>query len=63
MIWTLAGAFSLTANIYPMVNFLANTRLNFLQSHLFFGALALFVLLYRLRDERRKAAEGVSRES
>jgi hypothetical protein len=63
MIWTLAAGFSLTANIYPMVNFLANTRLNFLQSHLFFGALALFVLLYRLRDERRKAVEGVSRES
>lgn len=49
MVWTLAAAFALSANIYPMVNSLANTRLNFLQSHLFFGGLILLVLLYRLR--------------
>jgi alpha-1,2-mannosyltransferase len=49
MIWTLAAAYALSANIYPMINSLANTRLNFLQSHLFFGGLALLVLLYRLR--------------
>jgi alpha-1,2-mannosyltransferase len=51
-IGTLAGAFLLTSNIYPPVNLLANTRLNFLQSHLFFGALALLVLLYGLRNGR-----------
>jgi alpha-1,2-mannosyltransferase len=50
----LAVAFALTANIFPPVNSLANTRLNFLQSHLFFGALALFGLLYKLRNEQRK---------
>ena len=49
MIWTLAAAFALSANIYPIFNSLANTRLNFLQSHLFFGGLILLVLLYRLR--------------
>jgi len=49
-VWGLAAAFALCSNIYPMVNVLANTRLNFLQSHLFFGALVLLVLLYRLRD-------------
>jgi alpha-1,2-mannosyltransferase len=63
MIWMLAAAFALTANIYPLVNFLANTRLNFLQSHLFFGALALLFLLYRLRGERPKAAERLGPES
>ena len=47
--WTLALAFALTSNTYVAINALANTRLNFLQSHLFFGSLALLVLLYRLR--------------
>jgi hypothetical protein len=50
-IWAMAGAFVLAANIYPAVNALANTRLNFLQSHLFFGALILLGLLLRMRDE------------
>jgi alpha-1,2-mannosyltransferase len=48
--WILAGSFALCANIYPVVNSLANTRLNFLQSHLFFGAFTLLILLYRIRD-------------
>jgi alpha-1,2-mannosyltransferase len=56
MIWVLAAAFALSANIYPFVNSLANTRFNFLLSALFFGALALLVLLYRLRTERSNAA-------
>lgn len=43
--WALAAAFALTSNIYVAVNALANTRLNFLQSHLFFGSLALLVML------------------
>jgi len=46
-IWALAVAFILTANIFPVVNFLAATRLNFLQSHLFFGALVLLLVLWR----------------
>jgi hypothetical protein len=54
---TLAVAFVLTANIFPVVNSLANTRFNFLQSHLFFGALTLFLLLYKLRNERWREAE------
>jgi len=49
--WALAGAFALTANIYPAVNFLADTPLNFLQSHLFFGALVLLGVLWRTRSE------------
>ena len=57
-LWILAAAFALCSNIYPMINSLANTRLNFLQSHLFFGALGLLVVLYRLRDERRTNPEG-----
>ena len=48
--WALAGAFSLTANIYPAVNSLADTLLNFLQSHLFFGALVLLLVLWRIRS-------------
>jgi hypothetical protein len=48
-LWALAAAFALTSNIYVAVNVLANTRLNFLQSHLFFGSLALLVILCLVR--------------
>jgi len=57
-IWILAAAFALCSNIYPMINSLANTRLNFLQSHLFFGALVLLVVLYRVRDGGRTNPAG-----
>jgi alpha-1,2-mannosyltransferase len=62
-VWILAAAFALCSNIYPMINSLANTRLNFLQSHLFFGGLALLIMLYRLRDEGRNAPQGPGQES
>ena len=56
MVWALGAAFALSANIYPMFNSLANTRLNFLQSHLFFGGLILLYLLYRLRRGADRAS-------
>jgi|GEM_PF-343886 len=63
MIWLLAVSFVMSANIYPPVNSLANTRFNFLQSHLFFGALALLFILFRLCREPRPATEERGRES
>jgi alpha-1,2-mannosyltransferase len=56
--WMLALAFALTANIYVLVNALANTRLNFLQSHLFFGAMILLFLLHLLRRRPAEAEEA-----
>jgi len=44
----LAAAFLLTSNIYLFVNQLALTSLNFLQSYLFFGAVILLAVLYRM---------------
>jgi cytochrome b561 len=42
-------AYLLTSqNLTRATNPLADTRWNFLQSHLFFGALLVLVLLYRL---------------
>lgn len=46
----LAASYCLTANLYGFVNELASTRLNFLQSHVFFGGLLALGLGYRLRD-------------
>lgn len=44
----LAAAFLLTSNIYLFVNQLALSSLNFLQSYLFFGAVILLAVLYRM---------------
>jgi len=61
--WTLALAFALTSNIYVAVNALANTRWNFLQSHLFFGSLALLALLYGLRRDEERGPKARGRTS
>jgi alpha-1,2-mannosyltransferase len=57
-IWLLALAFCLTSNSFVMVNALANTRLNFLQSHIFFGAAILLALLYRLSGGPRGSLQA-----
>ncbi len=49
----LAAAYVCSSNYYQIANHLAETRWNFLQSSLFFGALAILFLLYRLRSVRQ----------
>lgn len=48
----LAIAFVLSSNFYDIVNRLANSPMNFLQSYLFFGAFLFLIYLYRLRNAR-----------
>ena len=49
----LAAAYVGSCNYYQIANRLAETRWNFLQSSLLFGALAILLLLYRLRNVRQ----------
>lgn len=49
----LAAAYIGSCNYYQIANRFAETRWNFLQSSLLFGALAILLLLYRLRNVRQ----------
>lgn len=52
---TLVVAFALTSNFYMITDQFAATSFNFLQSYLFFAAVALLVHLYRLRKAQNTA--------
>ncbi len=55
----LAGAFSLCANFFGVTAAFADTRLNFLQSHMMFGVLLLLGLLVWLTKSRAEARRPV----
>ena len=49
-VFWLGAAFVLSSTLFQVTNALADTRLNFMQSTLFAGALMLLFQLYRLRE-------------